>query len=53
MSSGRPADATADDDDHRRLTMAASRAANRTRTGKSETMELLESELHRPVGDEN
>jgi len=54
MSSGRPADTTADDDDdHRRLTMAASRAANRTRTGNPETMALLDSELHRPDGDEN
>lgn len=49
MSSGRPADATADDDDdHRRLTMAASRAANKTKTGMPVTIALLDSELHRP-----
>jgi len=49
MSSGRPADATADDDDdHRRLIMAASRAANKTKTGRPVTIALLDSELHRP-----
>lgn len=49
MSSGRPADATADDDDnHRRLTMAASRAANKTKTDMPVAIALLDSELQRP-----
>lgn len=52
-SSKRSVDVTVDDDDHRRLTTAASKAANRTRSGMLVKVTLLDSELHRPETDGN
>jgi len=52
-NNGRPADAIAGDDDHRRPTAAANATTDRTRTGAPDTAALLDSELHRPWTREN